>query len=90
MYLSHPVRRMRDDPVADEDARLVVELAAESSRSGLDSRVRDLGGSVERDLGFDAYLVVAPESAVERLCRIDGIVRIETASTISYGFERDL
>ena len=86
MYLSHPVRRIREDPVVGESVSLVVELT-DDEEDALTSAVDDLDGSVERDLGFSAYLVTLPETAVDDLCGLDGIARIETADTISLGVE---
>ncbi|SEO27140.1 hypothetical protein SAMN04487948_101447 [Halogranum amylolyticum] len=89
MYLSHPVRRIREDPVADESVSLVVELRDDDRDDGLDSTVEELDGSVDRDLDFSAYLVTLPETAVDELCDLDGIERIETADTISFGVDPD-
>lgn len=87
LYLSHPVRRMREDPVADESISLVVELDDDERTDELAATVTDLDGSVERDLGFSAHLVTLPETAVDDLCALDGVVRIETAETLSLGVE---
>lgn len=86
MYLSHPVRRIRDDPHPDEEVGLVVELAEDATDAALDDlrdAVADAGGCVDRDLGFDAHRVVVPEVAVADLCALDGVARIETDATIS-------
>jgi hypothetical protein len=87
MYLSHPVRRIREDPVAGETVSLVLELADDDRYDALVSAVDDLDGSIDRDLGFAAYLVTVPETAVGDLCDLDGVERIETADTISLGIE---
>ena len=87
MYLSHPVRRIRADPVAGESVSLVVELADDDGRDALTSTVEDLEGSVDRDLGFSAHLVTLPETAVDDLCELEGVERIETADTLSLGIE---
>ena len=39
MYLSHPVRRMRDDPVPDARVELVVTAAADGDRAALASAI---------------------------------------------------
>ncbi|MFC7128349.1 hypothetical protein [Haloferax chudinovii] len=84
MYLSHPVRRMRDDPLDDAVTELRVEPAADDARAALETRVESLGGSIERELRFGGVVVSLAESAVSDLCELDGIERIETADTLGY------
>lgn len=81
-YVSHPVRRIREEPVAGESVGLVVELA-EADPEGFASRVEALGGEVERELPFRSYLVRIPETAVAALCDLPGLERVETANTLS-------
>lgn len=91
MYLSHPVRRMRDDP--DEGTvSLVIELDADDGDDRVDrlrEAVADTEGDVDRDLGFDCWQVTVPETAVAALCDVDGVVRIETAATLERGVDDD-
>ena len=84
MYLSHPVRRMCADPLPEELATLVVELA---DRDGDDFRaaVGDLGGDVEAALPFESYRVALPEEAVAELCALDGLAVVETVDAVGYG-----
>ncbi|XVH32308.1 hypothetical protein ACNS7O_03750 [Haloferacaceae archaeon DSL9] len=82
MYLSHPVRRVRDDPIAGESIALVVELE-DLSAGALATRIDELDGSVDRELPFDSWRVELPQPAVAALCETDGLARIETANTIS-------
>ena len=91
MYLSHAVRTIRDDPMADESVALVVTLADDpardetadsTDRETLEATVADLGGEVVADLQFSAVHVRLPETAVGDLCDVDGIDRIETAETL--------
>ncbi|WP_117594692.1 hypothetical protein [Haloprofundus halophilus] len=89
MYLSHPVRRMRDDPIDGEEVTLVVELDGGADRDAFESTVREAGGTVERDLQFRAVLVRVPESAVTSLCELDDLARIETGETLSLGVDED-
>ena len=86
MYLSHPVRRMRDDP-GEETAALVVELADEAEPSGLRGVVDDAGGEVVEDLGFGCWLVRVPEAGVDGLCSLSGVIRIETDATLEYAVD---
>lgn len=84
MYLSHPVRRIRERPDPVDSVSLVVELDGETTAETLVSVADELEGSVDRDLGFSAHLVTIPETAVDDLCDVAGIERIETADTISF------
>ncbi|SEL91716.1 hypothetical protein [Haloferax larsenii] len=84
MYLSHPVRRMRDEPFDDELAELRIEPTDDGARTKLDERVSDLGGTVERELQFGGVVVSIPEPDVASLCELDGIERIETVDTLGY------
>lgn len=81
-YLSHPVRRLREEPADSEHVELVVERG-DIPVDALTSTVEELSGTVERELQFDCHLVVLPEAAVDELCELDGLVRIETAATLS-------
>jgi hypothetical protein len=88
MYLSHPVRRMRDDP-GEGTVALVVELDATDAEESLREVVDDVGGSVETALGFDCWQVRVPETALEALCTLDEVVRIETTATLELGIDDD-
>ncbi|MFC7202252.1 hypothetical protein ACFQJC_01890 [Haloferax namakaokahaiae] len=84
MYLSHPVRRMRDDPFDDERAELRVHPESDDARSKLEALVSDLGGTVGNELQFGGIIVVVDETDVSALCELDGIERIETSDTLGY------
>lgn len=86
MYLSPPVRRMRDDPFEDETATLVVELA-DAERSDLDETLAGVNGSFERELQFGSFLVSIPESNVAAFCETDGLERVETADTLGLAID---
>lgn len=91
MYLSHPVRRIRDNP-GESEVSLVVELEdadGDELPETLATAVDDAGGTVERGLGYDCWLVTVPETGVERLCSLDGVTRIETAATLDLGVDDD-
>lgn len=90
MYLSHPVRRMRSEPGAG-DVSLVVEFGAtdDDPPAELVRVVDDADGTIERSLGFDCWLVEIPESAIEALCTLDTVERIETAATLDLGVDGD-
>ncbi|SFR54164.1 hypothetical protein [Halogeometricum limi] len=86
MYLSHPVRRMRDDPFEDETATLVVELA-DADRSDLEAALDDVDGAVERELQLGSVLVSMPETSVDAFCETGGLKRVETADTLGLGID---
>ena len=86
MYLSHPVRRMRDDPFADQTATLVVELDA-AERSDLDATLDEVDGAFERELQLGSYLVSMPETRVDAFCEMDGLARVETANTLGLAID---
>jgi hypothetical protein len=81
VYLSHPVRRMRDDP-GTETASLVVELDGSAEPAVLHETVADADGEVVETLGFGCWLIRLPEAGVEDLCSLPGVVRIETDATL--------
>lgn len=83
MYLSHPVRRLRDDPVPDASVSLVVELGDGADEAAVRDAVEDLGGTVDRPLQFASFQVTLPQQAVDEFCSLDGLARVETADTIS-------
>lgn len=86
MYLSHPVRRMRDDPDERGTARLVVETA--DAGPDLAAVLPDLDGEVVREGRF-ATVVELPERRVAALVALDGLERVETADTLGLGLDPD-
>lgn len=91
MYCSHPVRRMREDPIPDEAADLVVELDEGGTLGDLAGAVDDVDGEVVEELEFDSYRVVVAEAQVDTLCEaLAGVAaRVETAGTLSLGADDD-
>ncbi|MFB6125779.1 MAG: hypothetical protein ABEJ79_00555 [Halolamina sp.] len=97
MYLSHPVRRLREDPIAD-DVALVVEVADDAAREDdpttLRAAVEAVGGEVAEPLGYGAYRVTLPATAVDELCtRLaeaeERVERVETAATLELALDDD-
>jgi hypothetical protein len=84
MYLSHPVRRIREDPDPDSTVALVIDPAPDDAAS-IARAVESRGGSVERRLRFGSLEVVVPEPAVADLCDRDDVARIETTDTLGLG-----
>lgn len=89
MYLSHPVRRIREAPDADASVALVAELAPEVDPEEFASTVAELDGSVDEELRYDAWRVTVPQPAVASLCAFDGLVRVETADTLTLGVDAE-
>jgi len=83
-YLSHPVRRLREDPVAGETVRLVVDV---TDTEAVRERVRDLDGEVVEALRFADLRVELPHSAVDEFCALDGLDRVETDDVLGLGIE---
>lgn len=85
-YLSHPVRRMRDDPEPDETVQLVVEVTpADLGFAAFEETVTAAGGSVLEELPFDSYRIEIPQTGLATLCETDGVVRVETTNAIQPG-----
>lgn len=84
MYLSHPVRRLREDPVTGEDVTLVVELG-DCSAEELAETVESLGGEVEAELRFDSYRVRLAQESVDEFCELEGLATVETDGAVGYG-----
>jgi len=86
MYLSHPVRRMRDDPQADEEVTLLVRAVEDDDVDDLAARLADLG-TVEERLRFATVRVTVPQAAVADVCDLSGIDSVETATTLELDTE---
>ncbi|KPN31892.1 hypothetical protein SY89_02649 [Halolamina pelagica] len=86
MYLSHPVRRMRNDP-GEATVGLVVELGDDAEPASLRETVAAANGELVDDLGFGCWLVSLPEAGVDALCSLDGVVRVETDATLERGVD---
>ncbi|WP_237560456.1 hypothetical protein [Halolamina rubra] len=86
MYLSHPVRRMRDDP-GESTVGLVVELDDDADPEPLRETIAAADGEVVDDLDFGCWLVRLPEAGVDDLCSLEGVVRVETDATLERGVD---
>jgi len=92
MYLSHPVRRMRDDPQTGEAVTLLVRAVANDAVDDLAERLADLG-TVEDRLRFATVRVTVPQVAVADVCELSGVDSVETANTLELdaaGAEEDV
>jgi hypothetical protein len=86
MYLSHPVRRIRDNPAEDETVTLRVIATDETAADQLATQVVEFGTAEER-LRFAGLLVTLPQQRVEDICALEGIDSIETANTLKMDVE---
>jgi hypothetical protein len=82
MYLSHPVRGLREDPIEGEEVTLLVTAVDDAAVGDLADRLADLG-TVEDRLPFGTVRVTVPQPAVDAVCDLQGIDRVETANTLS-------
>jgi len=82
MYLSHPVRRMRDDPREGESVTLIVSVDDSGRINKLEADIERIGGTVEKRMRFGALRVEISQEQVDDICSIEGIGSIETANTI--------
>jgi len=80
VYLSHPVRRMREEPAA-ESVSLRVEAADDAD---VDAVADDLDavGTVEEHLRFGALRVTVDQRRLDDLVAVEGISSVETAATL--------
>jgi hypothetical protein len=85
MYLSHPVRRMRDDPREDAETTLVVRVGESASVASLSKAIGVAGGTVEEELPYGALRVTIPQERIADLCSLDGIDSIETDDVVGIG-----
>ncbi len=86
MYLSHPVRRIRDGPTEGETVTLRITAADETAVDELVDRLDDIG-VVEERLRFGGIRMTLPQTAVSDVCSLDGIESIETGNTLTIDVE---
>ena len=84
MYLSHPVRRIRDDPTDGETVTLRITAVDADTADALVDRLDEIG-VVEERLRFGGLRLSLPQTAVEDVCALEGIESIETGNTFSLG-----
>jgi hypothetical protein len=86
-YLSHPVRRMRDDPIADEPVTLVVTATTDDAvaLAALSERLEAAGATVTDRLRFGALRVATTEDTVAAIVALDGIESVETGAVTEMG-----
>jgi hypothetical protein len=80
-YLTHPVRRLREDPDPDETVTLLVTADDDTDRDALAAALEGLG-EVQTRLRFGTVEVTVPQPAVGTVCELSGVARVETANTL--------
>jgi hypothetical protein len=87
-YLSHPVRRVREDP--DPDPETTIDLAVEPTDDAVDlaGSIADLDGRLVREARF-VTVVRLPERQVGAfLARVGAdLDRVETAETLGWALD---
>lgn len=81
-YLTHPVRRLRDDPIEGESVTLLATATDEKTADDLAERLADLG-TVEDRLRFGTIKVTVDQIDVAAVCDLDCVDRIETTNTLA-------
>jgi hypothetical protein len=81
MYLSHPVRRMREDP-AGEQVVLRITAADDDARDRLAEKIAAVG-TVEDRLRFGGLRVTVDQDRLDEVCSFEGIDAVETANTFT-------
>jgi hypothetical protein len=82
MYLSHPVRRIREDPDDSETVTLRVTAEDDDAADALADALDELG-VVEERLRFAGLRVTLPQGNVDDVCALNGIESVETGNTFT-------
>jgi len=85
MYLSHPVRRMHDDPNEDAEVVLILQTEESANVASLSKAIGVVGGTVEEELPYGALRVAIAQERIADLCSLDGIDAIETDNVLAIG-----
>ena len=80
---------MRRDP-GEGTVGLVVELDTDADPATLREAVDAADGEMAAELPFDCWLVRVPETAIDGLCSLPAVVRIETEATLDRGVDETL
>lgn len=86
MYLSHPVRRIREEPDESETITLRVTAEDDEAADALAEQIDDIG-VVEERLRFAGLRVTLPQVNVDEVCALEGIESLETDNTFTTDIE---
>ena len=84
MYVSRPVRAIRDDPTPGESATLLLRFG-DADPDAVRTAVDVCDGEVTADLAFETLRVEVPQTAVQSLCDLDGLAAVETDAPLDVG-----
>lgn len=85
MYLSHPIRRMREDPLEGESVTVVVHVGDELTQDDIDAveaEIERVGATVEDRLRFDGLRVRVAQEQIDDLCSVSELASIETDNVL--------
>lgn len=89
-YVTHPIRRVRDDPVEDETIDLLVRVEDEGADQDATADVdavaevlRELGAEGVDDRGLGALTARVPQAAVGEICELDALASVETTDSLT-------
>jgi len=85
MYLSHPIRRMRENPLEGESVTVVVHVEDELTQEDTDAvetEIERVGGTIEDRLPFDGLCVQVAQEQLDDLCSVSGLKSIETDNVL--------
>jgi len=84
MYVSRPVRAVRDDPTPGESATLLLRLG-DADPDAVRTAVDECGGEVTAELAFETLRVDVPQEAVPSICDLAGLDAVETDAPLDVG-----
>lgn len=81
-YVSHPVRRIREDPIEGESVALRVTVEDDADPAAVAAAIADLG-TVDERLRFGGLRATVPQESVGAVCEVPGVAAVETANTLA-------
>lgn len=99
MYLSHPVRRMREDPIEGEPVTLAVRVETQDASGPnqnageiddetvrvVERGLEDVGATVTERLPYGTLRVETTQDNIDAVCTVSHIASIETANALGLG-----
>ncbi|PSP79125.1 hypothetical protein BRC81_06565 [Halobacteriales archaeon QS_1_68_20] len=82
MYVSHPVRAIRDDPVPGEEVRLLLRVDEDADPDRVADAASDAGATGEDRLEFGTLRIRVAHEDVTAVCELEGLAAVETARTL--------
>lgn len=82
MYVSRPIRAIREDPIPGEEVRLLLRVPDEADPESIAETARQAGATVVEQLDFGDLGVTVAHEDVAAICDLDGLDAVETARTL--------